>query len=159
MNRLRSLVVLVAISMSLVLLLGMVRPPPDPDGARGAAAAPGRSGTFYDSIDPGLIGGMLGAAVGVWGGLLGTVGGICAPRGAAKGLVISLFALQIAGGLVLIGLGIGAFVSDAPWMVGYSFLLPGGLAALLGIMLLPVVLARYRQAELRRIEAEAFRAG
>lgn len=127
-----------------------------------AAPTPPRSkpsGTFYDSINPGLVGGLLGAGVGIWGGLIGTIGGVCAPRGKAKSLMISLFAIQIAAGLILIALGIGAFMVGAPWMSGYVFLLPGGLAALLGVMLFPVILARYRQAELRRIDAEAFRAG
>ncbi len=125
----------------------------------GAASQPAPTGTFYDSLQPGLLGGLLGAGVGVWGGLIGTVGGVCAPRGKARGLVVTLFAIQIAGGLVLLALGIGAFVAGAPWMIGYSFLLPGGLSLLLGVTLFPVMLVRYRQAEMRRIEAEAFRAG
>jgi len=56
-------------------------------------------------------------------------------------------------------LGVGALVAKAPWNVAYGLLLPGALGAVLGSLLLPVVLARYREAELRRLEAETFRAG
>jgi len=125
-----------------------------------AAAAPARraTGTFYDGLNPNRLGGLLGAGVGVMGGIIGAVGGACAPRGRAKGLVVTLFGIMIVGGLVLMGLGIGALVVEAPGMLAYAFLMPGGLAALLGIILFPVMLTRYRQAELRRLEAESFRA-
>jgi|GEM_PF-2093799 len=124
-----------------------------------ATARTTNSADLFARLNPGLVGGLAGAGIGVLGGLIGCVGGLCAPRGKAKGFVLSLFGVQIIVGLALMALGIASMMSDAPWMVSYSFLLPGGLSFFLGVGLLPVVLARYRQAELRRVEAETFRAG
>lgn len=119
---------------------------------------PSATGTFYDSMNPNTLGAIAGSSIGIMGALLGTVAGTCAPRGKAKGFVIALFAIMITGGFVFAGLGIGAFMVGAPWRMGYSLLLPGGLAVILGSSLFPVILVRYRQAEMRRIEAAAFRA-
>ncbi|MBM4112853.1 MAG: hypothetical protein FJ253_05680 [Phycisphaerae bacterium] len=166
--------------VALVMLLAALAAPPTTAAgadAGAAASAPTTSGRgessdrsdsskangaslrdMYDSVHPGIVGGALGAGIGIWGGLIGAVGGMCAPRGRAKGFVILLFVIQIVVGLMLLTIGIGALAVGTQWMTAYTFLMPGGLAVLLGVLLLPVVLARYRQAEQRRIDAEAFRA-
>lgn len=124
-----------------------------------ASSAEGATGTFYDRLHPGMVGAFAGAAVGVMGGIIGAAGGALAPRGRAKSFVVGLFGFMIVGGVVLVALGVGALLVGAPGQLACSFIMPGGLAAVLAAILLPVMLMRHREAEVRRLEAEAFRAG
>ncbi|MCW5756386.1 MAG: hypothetical protein KIT54_04030 [Phycisphaeraceae bacterium] len=104
----------------------------------------------------GVVGGGLGAAMGtIFGGIGGGVGGTLAAMGRARTLVLGFFIAGVVVGLGLAITGLVALAMGQPWWVWCSFLLPGVLGA--GIMggLLPVVRARYAQAEQRRMDAAA----
>ena len=109
-------------------------------------AAPG---AWWTDRQGGWLGGVLGCVMGGVGGLLGLLGG----RGKARRFVIgSLRATAIAGAAMLAG-GIVAVVRDQPYGVFYPLLLAGGMMAVLGTLMVPVIRRRYRQMELRKIQA------
>jgi hypothetical protein len=108
--------------------------------------------------NPGAVGGLLGAGVGVLGGgIYGPLVGILAPRGKAKALVMGYHGLLLLLGLALLIGGLVALVGGQPYGVWFTLLLPGGILSLLMICLWPVIAMRYREAEQRRLEAAEFR--
>jgi hypothetical protein len=78
-------------------------------------------------------------------------------RGKGKRFMIGLFGFMISLGVCLTIAGVIALIQKQPFHV-HSPLFLGALVtlAVFGPML-PVILARYRQAESRRMEAEQFR--
>jgi hypothetical protein len=107
-------------------------------------------------FNPNLIGGLLGATVGVLGGTWGSLAGVCAPRGKCKGLVLGSYWLFLAAGVGLLATGIYAFVVDQPWGVWFGLLLPGAIMLLVFGPLGPVVRMRYHEADLRKMQAAEF---
>jgi len=108
--------------------------------------------------NPGLVGGMLGAGVGVLGGgIYGPLVAILAPSGRARAFVYSYHAALFLAGLILLAFGMTALMKGQPYGVWYSLSLPGLLLTVLFGCLAPVVRARYRQADVRRLDAEEFR--
>ena len=99
---------------------------------------------------PGTVLGCLG---GLWGSLLG----IFAPQGKCKGFLMRFGALLLAASAVLLVGGIAAVATGQPYGVWYGLGFPGllGLCVLGGLM--PVAVMRYRQAELRRMQARDMR--
>ncbi len=106
-----------------------------------------------------LFGAYGGAGVGVLGAVIGTLGGLLAPRGQARGLVLGLLLGQGLLGVVLLVAGVVALIAGQPYAVWYAPLLIGGLCAGLGFGLRPVMAKRYHEAENRKIEAETLRRG
>ncbi len=102
----------------------------------------------------GVIGGGLG---GTLGGLLGAAAGFLAPRGRGRGLILGGMAFFVAIGVIQAVLGLFALTSGQPYGIWYPMLLCGFIMAVVIGCLIPVVRARYAQAEHRRIEAEAIR--
>jgi hypothetical protein len=112
---------------------------------------------WWTDQDAGYIGGIGGSLLGVLGGTLGTVAGVCAPRGKCRALVIGMTLLMIGvGGISLIA-GVAAYSSDQPYAVYYPLLLVGIISTIVPGGLLPVIRKRYREADGRRLEAEEFR--
>jgi len=95
-----------------------------------------------------------GTVLGTVGGVLGSVAGICAPKGIGKIWVLGLFVAMILAGLGLLLAGVVALFSGQPYGVWYGLLLPGVTGVLIFGSLLPVVWMRYREAELRKMNAE-----
>lgn len=114
---------------------------------------------WWSQSNAGLIGGIGGSVIGLLGALFGTVGGCLAPRGKAKPFVVGGMLLVAALGTVTLIAGIVAVAMAQPYHVWYPLLLGGGLTAGLFGGLTPVILARYRQAEARRMESEQLRSG
>ncbi len=110
--------------------------------------------------NPGVVGGLLGAGVGVFGGgIYGPLVGICAPRGIAKSLVFAYHFVMLALGVVLLLAGVVALAQGQPYGVWYALLLPGALLTVLMSAFTPMLRLRYRQAEQRRLSAQEFRQG
>jgi len=106
----------------------------------------------------GMVGGLLGAAVGVLaGGIYGPLVGVLMPRGKAKSFVLVYHWLLVTLGIGLLVAGLIALIQGQPYGVWYAFALPGGLLTLLMLFFTPMVHRGYRQAEYRRVDAEAFR--
>lgn len=108
-------------------------------------------------FDPMRFAWLPGTFLGVAAGVVGTLAGIYAPRGKAKGLVLgSVWALLGISVLLLIA-AIVALAAGQPYGVWYGL----GLAGLIGTLVLgmnaPMIVRRYRQAEARRIQAHDMR--
>ncbi|MBN1347450.1 MAG: hypothetical protein JXQ73_32470 [Phycisphaerae bacterium] len=107
------------------------------------------AGQWWSGATAGLIGGILGIAFGCIGSLIG----ILASRGRARGFVMGLLsAIQVIGVLVLIG-GVVALIKSQPYAVYYPLLLLGILCSALGRGLAPTIRRRYDELELRKITA------
>lgn len=112
---------------------------------------------WWNDQTAGLIGGIGGSVIGLLGGVFGTLAGVCAPRGKCKGLVYGLASFLFAAGLVALAAGLVALSQRQPYAVWYPLVLAGGLLTVLfGFMFIPLRI-RYRQADLRRLQAEEFR--
>ena len=109
---------------------------------------------WFDPNVAGLAGAIMGTAGGVWGGAVGVAGGLLVPKGKGKGLVFGLLWLGVAAGAACGGLGLAALLAGQPYELWYSFLLPGVLLLGLSVPFLFVMRNRYRQVELRRMQAE-----
>jgi hypothetical protein len=93
-----------------------------------------------------LPGTLLGCAIGLWGciaGLLSYLGN------ARRGVLISAIAVMGVAA-VFMTFGIVAYVQDQPRAIWYGLGYPGLLLLILSGVSIPILLARYRQAEERR---------
>jgi MFS family permease len=100
------------------------------------------------------VGAWLGGAVGIFGGVMGSLIGTLAPRGRARGLVLGLMWIAIvACGLMLVA-GITAWFLGQPYAVWYGLGLCGLIGTIVFSSLMPVVYARYREAEMRKSQAK-----
>lgn len=114
---------------------------------------------WWDPQTAGMIGGIGGAVIGTIGGIYGAGVGVLAPRGKCKALIMSVHVSMIVFGAVVLIAGLVAVISGQPYAVYYPLLLGGGLVTMLFTFLFPVVIARYREADGRKLEAEEFRRG
>ena len=101
-------------------------------------------------FDANAYGWMLGVILGVGGGLLGTLAGTLAPQGKCRRLVLGLHFALIVLSLGMLAAGIVALVTKQPYGVWYSLLLSGFIGTVVLGSLTPVLLMRYRQAEMRK---------
>ena len=104
-------------------------------------------------FDANLYAWIPGTLLGVAGGILGSLAGILATRGKAKGLVLAFHWLGIGVSAILLIAGVAAFILGQPYGVWYGLGLPGLLGITVFGALLPVLLKRYRAAEERRLAA------
>jgi len=107
------------------------------------------AGAWWDDETAGLIGG-------IGGGLFGAIGamiGILLSRGLGRSLVFGLLWLMVVTGAVFLVGGIVAFLASQPYAVMYPLLLFGVLLLILPLGLLKTVRTRYRNVELRRMQA------
>jgi hypothetical protein len=104
-------------------------------------------------FDPNLYSWIPGTLLGVAGGTLGGVAGALAPRGKARSLVLGLFAAAALVSFALLVTGLVALLVGQPYGVWYGLGLPGLIGSVLFVTLFPVLRARYREAETRRIHA------
>jgi hypothetical protein len=111
-------------------------------------------------VNPGLVGALLGSAVGVLGGgVYGPLVGTLAPQGKGRRLVFAYHWALVLAGCGLLVAGLTALAAGQPIHVWAVLGGPGLLLAAILLPLTPVLRARYRQADQRRLEAEEFRRG
>ena len=102
------------------------------------------------------VGGIGGGVLGLLGGVFGTLAGMCAPRGKCKRLVYGLAAFMGLVGVVSLAVGIVALLLHQPYCVWCPLVLVGAIETVLTPCFIPVMRV-YRQAEMRRLEAEELR--
>ena len=105
-------------------------------------------------IHPGILGGILGGTIGGLGAITGALAGIFVPKGKAKKLVLGIVIFLIVLSFILLVIGIIAYLSGQPRGVWF-WLCYTGLVCTVGSGIgFPVILKRYRDAELRKSMAE-----
>jgi hypothetical protein len=107
------------------------------------------TGAWFGDATGGLVGGIGGALLGLLGAVVGWLGSRGRARRAVVGALIAAVALGAAAGAV----GLYAVVVGQPYAVWFSLMMTGGLAVVICGCLLPVLTRRYRELELRRINA------
>ena len=112
---------------------------------------------WWNAYQGNMIGGWGGAAIGVLCGCIGAAAGYLAPRGKARAFVFGSFAVMIAVGAVSLVVGLFAVATRQPWHVWYPLVLMGFIVCIVVPLQIPALRARYRQAEMRRLEAEELR--
>ena len=100
-------------------------------------------------FDPMVCGWLPGTALGLAGAVEGALGGILAPKGKCKGLVLGFHFSVMGACLILLVLGIVALALEQPYGVWYGLGFPGLLGLALFGSLTPLLLRRYREAESR----------
>lgn len=107
------------------------------------------AGQWIDARSAGLIGGIGGALIGLWGAIIGVI----ASRGKARAFVFISVNVLLSLGLVSLVAGAVAYFSDQPYAVYFPLLL-------IGIILVAVIgkmrgslLAQYEQLELKRMQS------
>ena len=105
-------------------------------------------------IDPGVLGAILGCTMGSLGGLTGTLAGIFVPKGKAKKLVLGVVLFSVGLSLILLAIGIIAYLLDQPRGIWYGFGLTGTVCTISFGIGYPTLLKEYRKAELRKSMSE-----
>lgn len=110
--------------------------------------------------NPGAVGGILGASIGVLGGgIYGPLVGVCASQGKARKLVMGYHFAMLGLGVVLLLVALYALIAGQPYGIWFGMLMPGALLVVLMIALTPMIRMRYREAEQRKLSAQEFRQG
>jgi hypothetical protein len=112
--------------------------------------------------DPNHFGAWCGAALGVLGGLIGTLSGVTgslAARGIGRRVVLPIWWTSAALGALLLVTGLIALIGGQPYGIWYPLTLGGSVIAVIEGALLPTIYRRYREADERRLAAAELRGG
>ena len=101
-------------------------------------------------FDPMAYAWLGGTFIGIAAGVDGTLMGLFASRGKCKGLVLTLHFGVLAVSIALLGAGLVAVATGQPYGVWYGLFLPGAIGSFVLGMLTRLLLAKYREAELRK---------
>ena len=93
-------------------------------------------------FEPTAWGWLPGAALGILGGVVGTLIGLLAPRGKARALVLGVTALAVLLSAAALAAGAVARLAGQPFGIWYGFALPG----MLGLLVFSICLALARRA-------------
>ncbi len=110
------------------------------------------AGEWFSASTTGKIGGILGSGCGIFGAIIGCLGGFLVPRGKGRRLVLGLLRGGAVVGILLLSLGIVALILGQPYHVWYSFALTGGIMLLVFLPLLPIINKEYAKVELRKMQ-------
>lgn len=102
------------------------------------------------------FGAGIGAFVGVMGGVLGSASFFVA-RGQGKRWILGGYFAMAALGVTLLAVGVYAFFAGQPYAIYYPLGMAGLTTTLVFGLLAPVIAARYREAEQRKIDAAGLR--
>ena len=105
-----------------------------------------------------LFGAIGGPLVGLWGATLGILGGLLVPKGRGKPLVFGLLWAGVVTGVAAGAVGLIALLTGQPYAIWYPFTLSGLLLTALSVPFVFVMRHRYRQVELRKMQADELRA-
>ena len=104
---------------------------------------------WWSDRQAGILGGIVGSALGILGALIGWLGS----AGRAKGLVLGTLKAFAWLGICALALGVLAFAVNQPYAVYYPLVLLGAISAALGFSLPRTARKRYEELELRRMQA------
>jgi hypothetical protein len=112
---------------------------------------------WWSARDSGMIGGIAGAAVGLWGAVFGITAGTMVPKGKGRTAVRILMYPMAVFALVALGVSIFALVKDQPRNVWYPLMLLGGIVLIQLAWLIPCLELTLRKVERKKLEAEELR--
>jgi hypothetical protein len=107
------------------------------------------TGAWWNGRQGGLIGATSGTLLGALGALVGWLGA----RGRAARFVLGLMVGLASAGVLALGAGGFALYRAQPYAVWYPLVLGGALLLILALSGYPRLRARYRELELRRMQA------
>lgn len=108
---------------------------------------------WFDPKTAGILGGIIGTALGSTGALLGCSCGICVRKGWKK-FIYTIFISAITVGVGLLITGLVALYVKQPYHVWYCFLLPGFVTITVFGGLFPVVRKRFIESEMIKMQAK-----
>ena len=108
---------------------------------------------WFEPKTAGMIGAIIGTALGLTGALIGCSCGICVRKGWKKP-IYTIFISAIAINIALLVMGVVAVYVTQPYHVWYSFLLPGFVGTIVFSSLFPVIRKRFIESEMRKIQAK-----
>lgn len=112
---------------------------------------------WWTEATAGWVGAFAGGGLGALAGIYGAAAGCLAPRGKCRGLMLSVHVTLIVLGVVALGVGGVALAMKQPYHVYYPLLMIGFVLTIVMGCLFPVIRMRYRQAEIRKLDAAAIR--
>ena len=107
------------------------------------------SGQWFSDRNAGLVGGIAGGVLGLWGALIG----VLSSRGKARGLVLGSANVLIVIGIASLAGGVVALATDQPYAVYYPLLLIGVIVVVVMGGLRRSLPARYEQLEMKRMQS------
>lgn len=110
---------------------------------------PNQFGAWYGAIAGGVGGTLM--------GLFGALGGILVPRGIGRTWILGAMYLFLFLGIAQLVFGMYALIAGQPWGIWYGPVLCGVICSTVIGPLLPFAHWGYRQAEERRLDADALR--
>lgn len=122
--------------------------------ASGGLSLDGEPGQWWSPLSAARWAGLIGGGFGALCGILGAMMGWLVPKGKGRGFVVSTMVSFVAISAVALLAGIVALVSKQGFWVYYPLLLSGLIGTVVMGSLLPMVMARYRDAEMRKMDAE-----
>jgi len=105
---------------------------------------------FSESVI-GILSAWLDIGVGIFGGIYGTLAGIFLPKRKFKTLILSLNIFAVIAGMVLIGVGLYALLSDKPYHIWFLFVRIGAILVVIFTPLFFVLRNIRRESELNKM--------
>lgn len=105
----------------------------------------------------GMIGGIAGSAIGVWGAMFGITAGFMVPKGKGRTAVRILMYPMLVLAIAALVVAVVALTRDQPRSVWYPPLLLGGIVLIQLAWLIPAMELTLRKVEKQKLEAEELR--
>ena len=106
---------------------------------------------WFSPQQAGLVGGLVGSGVGVWGAMVGVLSGLLIPRCRGRGWLLGLLWAGAATGLALTATAVVAAVDGQPFHVLHALGLPGVMLQFFGFGGAVLTRHRCRAAEEQRM--------
>jgi len=112
---------------------------------------------WWSSRTSGMIGGLAGSAIGVWGAMFGITAGVLVPKGKGRTAVRILMYPMLVLAIAALVVAVVALTRDQPRGVWYPLMLLGGIVLLQLAWLIPFLEFMLRKVEKQKLEAEELR--
>jgi peptidoglycan/LPS O-acetylase OafA/YrhL len=112
---------------------------------------------WWSSRTSGMIGGLAGSAIGVWGAMFGLTAGVLVPKGRGRTAVRILMYPMLILAIAALVVAVVALTRDQPRGVWYPLMLLGGIVLLQLAWLIPFLEVTLRKVEKKKLEAEELR--
>jgi hypothetical protein len=127
-------------------------PTPDLFVTLAEAAAP-----WWSDQTSGMIGGIAGSALGLWGAMFGITAGILVPKGKGRTAVRILMYPMLVVAIAAVLVAVVALTRDQPRGVWYPLILLGGIVLIQLAWMIPLLELTLRKVEKKKLEAEELR--